>query len=218
MARDPSILILLGLVLISTSPQSNTPITRGGIVSGVVTDDSHRPVPGLTVVAQPPGDPHTSASTRTDVDGRFRLAVEFGKYVVLTMDEHGNFSDCHLNLFSCDLPLVEVSPTSPATDIVLKTRKAARVHGTIKDRATGMEISNASVLLRRGDNYSKGFTETTGPTFSLVVPADVELTFSVSVYKYRLWTYRAPKTDYATLRVAPGQDMVLDVEMVRVDQ
>src|SRR5207245_10907815 len=78
-----------------------TQSNRGGSISGVATEVSGTPVPGLTVLAQPPGDPGTSISTRTDVNGRFRLAAGFGKCFVLTMDEQGNFSDCRLNLFSC---------------------------------------------------------------------------------------------------------------------
>jgi len=50
-----------------------TQSNRGGSISGVATEVSGTPVPGLTVLAQPPGDPGTSISTRTDVNGRFRL-------------------------------------------------------------------------------------------------------------------------------------------------
>jgi hypothetical protein len=180
-------------------------------------DDLGRPIPGIKVLAQSKRDASSIISTQAAVDGRFQLAVEFGKYSLLAMDEKENYADCRLDLFSCNVQLVDVTPGSPAISIVVRGHKAARMHATIRDRSTGSEINGATILLRRGDNYAKAVTGSARSNFSLIVPADVDLVFSVSAYKYRTWTYRAPTTAYATFRVPPGQDTAINVEMVRID-
>jgi hypothetical protein len=212
----PFTVVLVELVLASLL-QLNSSTTNGGSISGTVTDDAGTPIADLKISAERPGDPQVIRSTRSDPNGRFRLEIDFGKYRLFATDEHSNYGDCNLAIFLCDIPEVEISPASPAASVVVKARKAARVQGTIKDPAKGDGISDATIVFRRGDDFFRGYNSIVNSTFSCPVPAGVDLTFSVIANKYRQWIYRSPKTDYATFRLAQGETMVINVEMVRVD-
>lgn len=188
-----------------------------GIISGIVTDDSNNPIKGLSVLAQLPGNPASSFSVHTDDNGRFQLTVPLGKYLLFTTDEQERFANCTLTVFSCAVPSVDVGLTKPKIEIALKTSRAARLRGTIRNQKTEKPVDASSILLRRGDSYYMGFQQNVGPTFSVLVPANADLTLSVSSIKYRLWTYRAPRTNYATFRVAPSAEINLEIDLVLVD-
>ena len=113
--------------------------------------------------------------------------------LLVPTDEQGRFADCTLTVFSCEVPFVDVVLTKPKVEIALKTSRATRLRGTIKDQKTEKPSDAVSILLRRGDNHSKMFQQNVGPTFSVLVPANTDLTLSVASIKYRLWTYRAPR-------------------------
>jgi hypothetical protein len=217
MPRTSSTLLIAQLALSTLLTQSGTPSPTGGCIVGTVTDDSGKTIPGLTVLVQPQGEPRTVKSSQSDLNGHFRVDLDFGKYVLLAKDEQGKFSDCTLIFFSCDVPSVELSGASSTSTVVIKTRHAARIHGTIKELATGTAICDAVIVVRRGDNFFKAFTQTVTSDFSFIVPADVDLTFSITAIKYRRWIYLDPNTNYATFRLAPGQDLSLDTTMMRID-
>jgi 5-hydroxyisourate hydrolase-like protein (transthyretin family) len=205
-------------VLTSLLLQSNpSAAVQHGSISGTLANDSGSPVANVKISAERPGDPRVVASTQSDANGRFRLEVDLGKYLIIATDERGIFADCNLRIFSCDIPQVEVSSASPAINVVVTTRKAGRVQGTIKDRGTGVGIGNVTIVVHRGDDYFNIYNQNASSTFSFAVPAGVDLTLAVGANKYRQWIYRSPTTDYATFRASAGENVVLNVEMVQVD-
>jgi hypothetical protein len=209
---------LLTFVFANIHYQSPKDTTHTGRIDGIARDDLGRPVPLINVVVQSKIAPFTVTSGKTNVDGRFELNVPVGRYAIVATDERQNYCDCRLDLFSCAVQLVDVAPDPPPTSFEPIAHKAARIHGTLRDLSTKTLIDKALVTVRRGDNYVKNFTIMVGSDLSLMVPANTDLTISILADKYRIWTYRDPKTGFATFRVPPGEDAALNIEMVRVER
>src|SRR6478736_6004549 len=92
---------IVELVLTSLLLQSSPSASQRGSISGTLTSDSGSPVADVKISAERLGDPRVVASTQSDADGRFRIEIDFGKYLIIATDEHGIFADCSLRIFSC---------------------------------------------------------------------------------------------------------------------
>jgi hypothetical protein len=189
---------------------------RHGLVSGAVLDDVSIPIEGATIIATKSSGIE-EARTITDSGGHYSLKVEYGDFTIVGVKEKDAFPDCRLNLFSCFLPMYQVNEKIPSVIANLKLNRAARIEGRVVDRADGKEIGSSTLLIRRADDFYKGYQVTIDSSFSILVPQNVELTLSIWKLKYRLWNYRDPKTNYATLRVGSGTATEIPVSMDRVE-
>lgn len=187
-----------------------------GLVSGSVVDDGSIPVEGATIIVTRSGGTE-EGRTITDSGGHYSLKVNYGDLTIVGVKEKDAYPDCRLNLFSCFPSPYHVNEATPSVIANLKLRRAARIKGSVIDRADGKEVASSTLLLRRADDFYKAYQVTVDPTFSILVPSDVELTLSVWKLKYRIWNYRDPLTGYATLRLGSGTTTEIAVSMDRVE-
>lgn len=212
--------LLLFSTLGSEKPSTQAKIEKEkqGVITGFVFADGNAGLEGAQVVAIRTDGTGEALATVTDSQGHYSLTVGYGEYKVVGMKEDQEYPDCRLALFSCLGSPVRIEGTSPNGSVNIRVAKAARINGEIVDRATGNEMAGTSLLVRRGDDYFKAYTTTNPkPTFSILVPSEIELTLTVVAVKYRVWRYRDPHTNFATLRLAPGSEAKIKVQMDRVE-
>jgi hypothetical protein len=204
------------LLIIGNASGSHGPDERG-VLEGRVQAANDSPVARAKVMAFRTDQKAELQSTVTDAEGRFSFRVNYGEYLVWSSKEDDGYPDCNLQIFECKSPRVSVDRANPHAEVVVQTAKAVRLTGHITDRASGAELQNASLIVRRADDYFKNLPVTVTSTFSILVPADTELVVTISVFKFRNWDFRDPKTSWETLIVRPGTEAKLDVKMDRVE-
>jgi hypothetical protein len=190
---------------------------KQGEIGGFVFTNTNAPLEGARVVATRTDGTGQALSCVTDAHGHFSLPVDLAEYIVVGMKEEDGYPDCRISLFSCVTSPYRTTSSNPSVLVNLQLNRAARITGEITDRATGKRIENASLLVRRADDYYKSASTAVRPDFSILVPSDVDVTLVIAALKYRLWKYRDPHTYFATLRLASGSEMKLQVQMDRVE-
>jgi len=189
---------------------------KPGFVSGSVLDEGNIPIEGATIVVAQSGGIE-EGRTVSDSGGHYSLRVNYGDLTIVGIKEKEGFPDCRLTLFSCLPAPYHLDKTTPSVIANLKLSRAARIKGRVVDRADGREIAGSTLLVRRAEDFYKAYQVNIDPTFSILIPSDVELTFSVWKLKYRIWNYRDPPTGYATLRLGSGTTTQIGVSMDRVE-
>jgi hypothetical protein len=146
-------------------------------VSGIVTSADGSTVEGACVSALPmESNAGNSGCNRTDQQGRFRLTLRPGRYVLRAKDEATGYPD-PMFLLSSDpaagFPEIVVSESDVSGVKVVLGSRGGTLDGEIRDSNSGLPISGAKVTIRDKHNpaaYVEVFSDANG-RFQFTVPA-----------------------------------------------
>ena len=130
-----------------STPTNASGLSRGGIISGVVTDaDTKRPIPGIQIEARNVEQDNPRYSIPSDGSGRYTLSgIAPGQYRVRVTFGSGDYIpevyDDRLNWDAADIVTVRGPDPIDGIDFALKI--GAQISGTVTDAETGRPISNA---------------------------------------------------------------------------
>lgn len=208
--------IWLPLLAISflTPVQENE--VREGVIQGVVLGEGGQPVRGAKVHAELKGVPMATAIryVETDESGFFLIdRLGFGNYYVEAMKEEEGYGST--DGFFNDLPPVaaEVSARHRIAQVVVNLGpKAGILTGTISDAASGKPLPAGFWLVQVKDR-NKWMGTSVAPNFRVLIPSSKEMEVKVSALGYEDWVYSDPAIPSQILRMEPGSETHLDIQL-----
>src|SRR5467141_1779545 len=207
----------LSLLVISfLTPAQGTEVGEG-VIQGVVLGEGGRPVRGAKVHAELKNVPMAKAIrfVETDESGFFLIdRLEFGNYYVGAMREEEGYGSTDSGFFN-DLPLTtaEVSPQHRIAQVVVNLgSKAGILTGTVSDAATGKPIPAGFWLVQVKDR-NKWQGTSAPPHFRVLIPSSKEMEVKVSAPGYEAWVYPDPTIPSQVLRMDPGSEIHLDIQL-----
>jgi len=221
-----TLLLLVSFVAAQTSPSSNEKLQPGGTITGIVTNNDGDPIERATLCtdyATPNGSSTSCGGTETGKDGKFELHVALGEIGVFATKQEGGY-----------WPIVDLSPSqmkgvhkvtltteAPPATVTLKIGpRPGELKFDVRDKATGKPVEGFGVRWIAVDNARMMSTDLPGlPRTHTIVPPDVDVIVEVHADGYRRWFYIDPSNpSQPILRVAPGEEKHLEVEMEPVEK
>ena len=87
-------------------------------------------------------------------------------------------------------PVVSLTPTVPAADVLLRVGPPVGVlSGRIRDATTGREVVPDAFVLRRASDPDNWVSLSQPSEYRVLVPPDVDVLLEVSVPGYKTWYY-----------------------------
>ncbi len=217
-----TLLLVASLPAFAQTADSSRP---EGTISGTVLDEHGEPFKGVQVCTYMRGAPSGSREARGDCPA--------------TTDEAGQFSIHHLAMGEISVEAIKLedgyvafagtsvkdevtlTPNQPSGTVVLKLGpKPALILPSVKDSSTGETIQVFQVGWAISNHDKPNSTYSGGQTISQVneraiVPPDKYLVLTISASGYKLWTYHGPSdlSRPATIRLQPGEEKKLLVEL-----
>jgi hypothetical protein len=188
-----------------------------GVIQGVVLGEGGRPVGGAKVHAELKGVAmHTAIRyVETDENGFFVIdRLEFGTYYVSAKNEEKEYGDSGFSFFNDKpVPMAQISDQHKIADVVVDLGpKAGILTGTISDAATGKPIP-ASFYLAQMKDRTKWMGTSAAPNFRVLIPSSKEMEVKVSAPGYETWVYPDPTILSRVLRMDPGSEIRLDIQL-----
>ena len=198
-----------------------------GAISGIVLDTQGNPVANAHVTTRDLDLPANTVEVgagvvpfvETDAQGRFSfkgLKVNH-HYKVYPEKEQDGYPDMMLGMYNPtdNAPIATATSSATAEGITVHMGpKAARLKWNVRDAGSGNPINSPTVSFQRRDNRaSAGGTALAGE--GVLVPSDTDLTVGISAPGYRDWYYgeTLDKSTAAALRILPGDEKTLQVQM-----
>lgn len=188
-----------------------------GVIQGVVLGEGGQPVRRAKVHAELKGVPMTTAIryVETDESGFFLIdRLDFGNYYVAAMKEEEGYGDSDFSFFNDKpLPTAQISAEHRFADVVVHLGpKAGILTGTISDASTGKPIPAGFELVQVKDR-NKWMGTSAAPKFRVLIPSSKEIEVKVSAHGYETWVYSDPATTSPVLRMEPGSEIHLDIQL-----
>jgi len=205
----------LAVILCFLSLYGQERIQKTGTVSGVVLDETGKPVEGASVHVAELGPFYGHRILQiheTDSKGRFSIDdLKWGSYAVLVGKEEAGYPDQKIAFYSnLAVPTVTLNPEFPTADVKVKLPpKAGRIEiTTVVDASTGKKIETATMTLHRlGTPFL--ITASAG---SILVPSDTEISIEVEAPGYQRWP-AVDEKDSNRLRLKPLEIRKLQVKL-----
>jgi hypothetical protein len=188
-----------------------------GVIQGVVLGEGGQPVRGAKVHAELIGVPMAKLIryVETDESGFFLIdRLAFGNYYVGAMKEEEGYGSNDSSFFT-DKPLttVRISAQHRIADVVVNLGpKAGILRGTISDASTGKPIP-AGFDLAQVKDRNKWIGTSAAPQFRVLIPSSKEIEVKVSAPGYETWIYSDPAITSPVLRMEPGSEIHLDIQL-----
>jgi hypothetical protein len=216
LAWSATLLALIALPSYSQLGQTSGSVQPAGTISGFVLDPQDRIVEHASVCTNSFSN-HTSTTncrTFTDESGRFTIEhVPIGSYSVFATKEEDGYSSLE------QIPAQNVVLTADRSFAQLTLKlgpRSGRLTGTAKDKATGKPIGpegNLTITYVGVEENSIGTAGVaSGSNLQANLPAGKEFIVFVSAPGYVPWFY-VNNQSRPTLRLQPGEEKVLDVEL-----
>src|SRR6266576_3011287 len=188
-----------------------------GVIQCVVLGEGGRPVGGANVHAELKGIPMAKAIryVETDEKGFFLIdQLEFGTYYVSVKNEEEEYGDSGFSFFNDQpVPMAQISAQHRIADVVVNLGpKAGILTGTISDAATGKPIP-AGFDLAQVKDRTKWMGTSAAPNFRVLIPSSKEMEVKVSAPGYEAWVYPDPSIPSQVLRMDPGSEIHLDIQL-----
>jgi len=190
---------------------------REGVIQGVVLGEGRQPVRGAKVHAELTGVPMSTLIryVETDENGFFLIdQLEFGTYYVAAKNEEEGYGDSGFSFFN-DQPVrtAQISAQHRIADVVINLGpKAGVLTGTISNAVTGKPIP-AGFWLVQAKDHNKWMSTSAAPNFRVLIPSSREMEVKVSAPGYETWVYPDPTIPSQVLRMDPGSEIHLDIQL-----
>ena len=209
--------LLLPLLAISFLTPAQATEVGEGVIQGVVLGEGARPVRGAKVHAELKGVPMAKKIryVETDANGFFLIdQLEFGTYYVSAENEEEEYGDSGFSFFNDQpVPMAQISAQHRIADVVVNLGpKAGILTGTISDAATGKPIPAGFDLAQMKDR-TKWMGTSAAPNFRVLIPSSKEMEVKVSAPGYEAWGYPDPSIPSQVLRMDPGSEIHLDIQL-----
>jgi hypothetical protein len=146
-------------------------LVRSGFVVGSVTAAGGTPLPDVTVAAYNLSGTRRGF-TKSGATGSFTLALPPGTFKVVAYDDALNYAPAffdHATSFAAATEVTVVATESTVANLELPP--AARIAGTVTDRASGAPLANLTAVAYNADGTTRAFTVTDAAgAYSIVVP------------------------------------------------
>jgi len=188
-----------------------------GVIQGVVLGEGRQPVRGAKVHAELKGVPMAKAIryVETDENGLFLIdQLEFGTYYVAAKKEEEGYGDTGFSFFNDQpVPTAQISDQHRVADVVINLGpKAGILTGTISDSATGKPIPAGFWLVQAKDR-NKWMGTSAAADFRVLIPSTKEMEVKVSAPGYEDWVYPDPAIPSQVLRMDPGSEIHLEIQL-----
>lgn len=207
---------LLLLAISFLTPAQGTKVGEG-VIQGVVQGEGGQPVRGANVHAALNGVAMAKKIryVETDENGFFLIdQLEFGTYYVAAENEEKGYGSSDSSFFNDNpLPMAQITAQHRSADVVVNLGpKAGILTGTISDAATGKPIP-AGFDLAQVKDRAKWMSTSEGPNFRVLIPSSKEIEVKVSAPGYQAWVYPDPAIPSQVLRMDPGSEIHLDIQL-----
>jgi hypothetical protein len=191
-----------------------------GVIHGVVLGEGGQPVRGAKVHAELNGVAMAKKIryVETDESGFFLIdRLDFGNYYVGAMKEEEGYGSIDSSFFNDNpLPTVLISAQHRFADVIVNLGpKAGILMGTISDALTGKPIP-AGFGLAQVKDRTKWMGTSAAPNFRVLIPSSKEMEVKVSAPGYEAWVYPDPTIPSQVLRMDPGSEIHLDIQLKSV--
>ncbi len=213
-----TLLALLVLPALAQGGQPSSSVQPEGTISGFVLDAHDQNVEHASVCTNSFSNSTsmTDCRTFTDQSGHFTIEhVPMNSYKVFAVKEEDGYS------MDEQLPVQNVVLTAnqPFAQVTLKLGpRSGMLTGTVRDKATGKPIGPEGKLsityVSVEESSSGSISGLDGAKLRANLPADKEFIVFVSGASYKPWFYINDQSR-PTLRLEPGEQKVLDVELER---
>ena len=188
-----------------------------GVIQGVVLGEASRPVRGAKVHAELKDIPMAKAIryVETDENGFFLFdQLEFGTYYVAAKKQEEGYGDSGFSFFNDEpVPTAQISAQHRIADVVINLGpKAGVLTGTISNAVTGKPIPAGFWLVQAKDR-NKWMSTSATPNFRVLIPSSREMEVKVSAPGYETWVYPDPTIPSQVLRIDPGSEIHLDIQL-----
>jgi hypothetical protein len=210
------LLVVNALPTYAQSGQASRSVQAEGTISGFVLDSHDRIVEHASVCTSSFSNNQTTTNCRTltDENGRFNIEhVSTGSYSVVAAKEEDAYSMVE------QIPGQKVVLTAdrPFAQLTLKLGpRSGRLTGTAMDKGTGKPIGPEGKLsityVSVEGNSTGSISVLDGANLRANLPAGKEFIVFVSAPGYVPWFY-INNQSRPTLRLEPGEEKVLDVEL-----
>lgn len=209
--------LLLPLLAISFLVSAQGTEVGEGVIQGVVLGEGARPVRGAKVHADLKGVPMAKKIryVETDENGFFLIdQLEFGTYYVAAKNDEEGYGDSGFSFFNDQpVPTAQISARQRIADVVINLGpKAGILTGTISDAVTGKPIAAGFWLVQAKDR-NKWMSTSAAPDFRVLIPSAKEMEVKVSAPGYEDWVYQNPAIRSQVLRIDPGSEIHLDIQL-----
>lgn len=192
---------------------------RHGIIRGIVLDATDQPVEDARVRANFTGGfSGIVPSARTDKSGHFviRRLVLGEWYVTASKEQDGNpdESDAFYSGFNSAPVTVDLDAENPQRFVTVHLgKKSGSISGTVADAETGKPVEPCARLQWKNmpSIYWSGYGLIKSK-FSLLVPADTDITLTIWAWGYDPWVYKSDDGNDA-LRVRASDELKLQVRL-----
>jgi hypothetical protein len=188
-----------------------------GVIQGVVLGEEGRPIRGAKVHADLKGGPvhKLIRYVETDEKGFFRIdRLKFGTYYVSAANKEQGYGESGSSFFN-DQPILttRISARHRIADVVVNLGpKAGILTGTSSDAVTGKPIPAGFDLVQVKDR-NKWMGTSAAPNFRVLIPSSKEIKVKVTAPGYEAWVYPDPSISSQVLRLDPGSEIHLDIQL-----
>jgi hypothetical protein len=188
-----------------------------GVIQGVMLGEEGRPVRGAKVHAELKGGPVLEAIrlVETDEKGIFQIdRLKFGTYYVSAANEEQGYGDSGSSFFN-DQPILttRISARHRIADVVVNLGpKTGILTGTTSDAVTGKPIATGFDLVQVKDR-TRWMGTSAAPNFRVLIPSSKEIKVKVTAPGYEAWVYPDPSIPSQVLRLDPGSEIHLDIQL-----
>ncbi len=188
-----------------------------GVIQGVVLGEGGQPVRGAKVHAELNAIAMAKKIryVETDENGFFLIdRLDFGKYYVGAMKEEEGYGNSDSSFFNDNpLPMAQITAQHRSADVVVNLGpKAGILTGTISDALTGKPIL-AGFDLAQVKDRTRWMGTSASPNFRVLIPSSKEIEVKVSAPGYAAWVYPDPSIPSQVLRMDPGSEIHLDIQL-----
>jgi len=188
-----------------------------GVIQGVVLGEGGQPVRGAKVHAELNGVAMAKGIRYVETDERgffFIDRLDFGNYYVGAMKEEEGYGSSDTSFFNdSPLPVAQITAQHRSADVAVNLGpKAGILTGTISDAATGKPIP-AGFDLAQVKDRAKRMSTSEAPNFRVLIPSSKEIEVKVSAPGYQAWVYPDPAIPSQVLRMDPGSEIHLDIQL-----
>jgi hypothetical protein len=166
----------------------------GSVVNVSVIDSAGNPVQGANVRVDSMDNGMTISivpECLTDKSGRCSCEhLMPGRYAVNAGKENAGYPNVWIRLYRHGEPPKTILITSAILTIEVSLTlgpKAASIEISAIDAATGSQIKNPTIVLRRASQPSDFLSTTPDPNSRILIPADDDILMEVSAQGYRPW-------------------------------
>src|SRR5260370_6239327 len=188
-----------------------------GVIQGVVLSEGGQPVRGAKVHAELNGVAMAKKIryVETDENGFFLIdRLDFGNYYLGAMKEEEGYGNSDSSFFNDNpLPMAQITAQHRSADVVVNLgSKAGILTGTISDALTGKPIP-AGFDLAQVKDRTRWMVTSESPNFRSLIPSTKYIEMHVSAPRLQAWAFPDPSIPSQVLRMDPGSEIHLDIQL-----